>query len=186
MKYSIMTMIAAALACTLSAQWPAPGRPGQGALPTTADVQSYLALTDAQVQSLHQLRLDERQAVSPLMQQMMQKQQNLNTQEAAGASAAAVGQLVLDLQAIRTSISTTASNYRTQAVNLLTADQRTKLQALEAAAALRPAIAEASGLGLLTQSQPGPAGGGPGPNWRHGGRRGSFGPGPGAPPPPQN
>lgn len=138
--------------------------------PPTADVQAFLSLTDAQVQSLQQLRQTQRTTVQPLMQQLMTKQQSLQNQLASGASAATLGTLLQDIEALQKQIQQAQTTYQAQALNLLTADQKTKLQALQDAAKLQPAIREATSLGLMSP----PAGQG----GRGGGR--GFGAGGGA------
>lgn len=174
MKCLTLMIGAAGLVATLSAQ------------PSTSDVQTYLSLTDAQVQSLQQLRTQQRQALQSTFQQIRQKQQDLQNQLSSGSTdAAALGQLLVDIQTLKKSISTAQSSYNTQALAVLTADQKTKLQTLQSAAALRPQISEATALGLLTPPSggagsrmgmgPGPGmmfhrGGGPRAGWR-GGRR---------------
>ena len=169
---------------TLGAQ--SSGTPPAGGPRSVADVQAYLSLTDSQIQSLQQLRTTERQTLSSTFQQIATQQQNLNTQLASGsATAAALGQILLDIQTLRKTITTTEASYNTQAVALLTADQKTKLAALQTAAALRPQISEATALGLLMPPSPPSGATGPGPSFRRGGGpRGGFFRGNGQAPPP--
>ena len=150
----IATIALAFTATALSAQT-------QPQTPSTADIQKYLSLTDAQVQSLQQLRTQQRQANQSAFQEIQQKEQNLKTQLASGtADAASLGQILLDIQSLRKSIQSSETTYNTQALAVLNADQKTKLAALQAAEALRPQIMQATMLNLLTP--PANAGGGPG------------------------
>jgi Spy/CpxP family protein refolding chaperone len=136
------------------------------------NAQSFLSLTDSQLQALKQLRQQHRQATAPIMQQMRQKQQSLDTQMSS-SNAAGVGQLMLEMKALRDNMTAAQATYRNSALGLLTADQKTKLQQLEQAAALRQAIGEAAGLGLLS-AEDGMHRGPGGPDFR-GGPHGHFG-----------
>jgi Spy/CpxP family protein refolding chaperone len=131
------------------------------ASPRTDALKTYLALTDAQVASLGQLRQQQAQAIKPLRQTLMEKQQALQTQTLAGGDAAALGQLLLDVQNLRKQISDTQTSLRSQTLGVLTTDQKTKLQSLQDAANLQPAIGGAMALNLLTPPQSLTAGQGP-------------------------
>lgn len=162
------------LSTAVFAQGPPPRRHAMTAEKTTA-VQSYLNLTDAQISSLQQLRQSEMAALKPIFQQIGPLRQSLRTEEqASGADATAIGKLVLSIQTLEQQAAPIRSSYQQQALAVLTADQKTKLAALQSAAALMPAIHEALGLNLLTP----PAGseGGPGGFGPEGMRHGRFGP----------
>jgi Spy/CpxP family protein refolding chaperone len=117
----------------------------------TTEVQSYLNLTDAQISSLQQLRQSEMAALKPIFQQIGPLRENLRAQsQSSSADATAVGKLVLNIQSLEQQAAPIRSSYQQQALAVLTADQKTKLAALESAAALMPAIHEAAGLNLLT------------------------------------
>jgi Spy/CpxP family protein refolding chaperone len=134
-----------------------------GMTPKTTEAQSYLNLTDAQVTSLQQLRQAEMTALKPIFQQIAPLRDSLRTQTQSGsADAAAIGKLVLNIQALEQQISTTRSSYHDQALALLTAEQKTKLAALQSAADLMPTIHQAMGLNLLNSPKGGPGGMGPG------------------------
>lgn len=124
--------------------------PGQLPANAFADVKAYLGLTDAQVTQLTQLLTQQRTAAQTLMDQIRTKEQALQTQLSQGSTnAAALGQLLIDIQALRKQVSGLQDTYRAQAVATLTADQKTKLAALDAAAKLQPTIHEANMLNLL-------------------------------------
>ena len=143
----------------------APAAPG----PPPADaVKSYLGLTDAQIQSLLQIQQQERSAQQSTMAQLQQLHQSLQALvSAGGADPAAVGKIVLQAAALHQQMKQTASGFVTRAAGVLTADQQTRLAALQSAAKLQPAIHQAMELSLITPPDGGPGGGGnhmmPGP-----------------------
>jgi hypothetical protein len=135
-------------------------------------------LTDAQVQSLQAIQQQQRQANTAAHQEMQTKQRALREAIAAGSTdAAAVGKLLLDIEATRKRIENSRGGYVDQAKNVLTAEQRTKLQALEAAQQLFDEAHQAVALNLLAAPMPG-GGMGMGPALRLGGPAGrGMGPG---------
>ncbi|MGB9604490.1 MAG: periplasmic heavy metal sensor, partial [Bryobacteraceae bacterium] len=145
MKRLILAM--ATVAGMLMAQ--VPGPPGLDALKT------YLNLQDSQIQSLRQLRQQQIQATQAMFQELAGKQQALRQQLGSGvADAAALGKALLDIEALRKRIADTTATYRTQALNVLTGEQRTKLAALEQAQKLEPAVRQAEAIGLLALLEP--------------------------------
>lgn len=151
-------------ATALFAQGPGGPHMHRMAAGRTTAAQSYLNLTDAQISQLKQLRQSEMAALKPIFQQIGPLRETLRTQEQSGSpDASAVGKLVLSIQALEQQTEPIRSSYQQQAQAVLTADQKTKLAALESAAALIPAIHEASGLNLLTppKGEFGPGGFGP-------------------------
>ena len=98
-------------------------------------------------------------ALKPIFQQMSPLRESLRTQEqSSGADATAVGKLVLSIQGLEQQAAPIRASFQQQALAVLTADQKTKLAGLESAAALMPAIHEATALNLLTPPK-GPDGG---------------------------
>jgi len=160
MNWRLIPMAIAA-AATLLAQGPG-GHGPRGMAVKTDQVQSYLNLTDTQIQALKQLHESEMAAIKPIMQQMAPLHQSLRTQmEGTSTDATTAGKLVVSMQSLRQQITATHASFKAQSLAVLTADQKTKLAALEAAAALMPAIHQAMGLNLLARPEP-PEGGGPG------------------------
>ena len=134
-------MIVMATAATLLAQRP---EPSLDALKT------YLNLTDSQVQGLQQIQQQERQANRTTMQTIRQSQANLDSMlQKGGADAATTGKLLVEIQALRSSMSKAHESFSAQAANTLTTDQKAKLKTLQDAVALMPAIHQAMGAGLL-------------------------------------
>ena len=172
MKHTLIILLAAG---SLLAQ-----NPHHGAPPTDA-VKAYLNLTDAQIQALNDIRNQASQAEGSAMQKMRMAQSSIdNLMRAGKPDAMTVGNLMIEIQNQNDSISKTRATFNAQAVNALTPDQKARLQALQAAAQLSPAIHQATGLFLLApqaQSAGGMVTSGFGP----GGRRGFHG---GPPPPP--
>jgi len=138
-------------ASALFAQAPGGPRVHRMAAPKTTEVQSYLNLTDAQISTLQQLRQSEMAALQPIFQQIGPLRESMRTQEhSSSADATAVGKLVLSIQSLEQQAAPIRSSFQQQSLAVLTADQKTKLAALESAAALLPAIHEAAALNLLT------------------------------------
>ena len=170
MKTRIMIMMATA--ASLLAQRPEPSLDA---------LKSYLNLTDSQVQGLQQIQQQERQANRTTMQTIRQSQANLDSLlQKGGADAATTGKLLMDIQALQSSMSKTHDSFSAQAANTLTVDQKAKLKTLQDAVALMPAIHQAMGAGLLAPPQ---GASGPSGAMRFRGGPGRHGP---PPPPPSN
>jgi hypothetical protein len=98
------------------------------------------------------------------MQKVQQDQNTLqNLLQSNTGDALTLGNLLLDIQSQQAGIATQFSTFAPQAANVLTADQKTKLQGLVAAQQLAPAFQQAVGLMLLAPppNQPGGPNGGP-------------------------
>ncbi len=157
MRFLPITLL---LACSLMAQQPQRERMmRQQGTPSVAALKDAIGLTDAQVQQLIQARKDRNTAARPLLTQIAEKQRTLReTLNAGGASAGTVGQLQLDIAALRKQLQDLEKQSVGQARALLSASQLTKLKAVEDAAKLMPAVREAAGLNLIEG-----LGAGPGP-----------------------
>jgi len=175
MNFRLITFALAAV--TLFAQGPGEPRMHRMATPPkTTEVQSYLNLTDAQIATLQQLRESERAALKPIFQQVRPLRQSLRElRQSADPDATAVGKLVLSIQTLQQQAAPIRSSFQQQAQAVLTADQKTRLAALQTAAGLMPAIHEATALNLLSppKGMAGPDGLGPEmmPRRRFGGPR---------------
>ena len=134
-----------------------PGPRAAAGQPPANALKTYLSLTDAQVQSFKQIAQQTRTTVQPLMQQISTKSKALQDLRRQGSSdTTALGNLVVEIDGLHKQVADARASALTQVQALLTADQKTKLTALEAAAQLMPAIHEAAALGLIQA----PAGGG--------------------------
>lgn len=181
MKRTLLVLFLAG--CTMFAQAPAPGAPPAPAVdpieayladlsleliadsmpaPPVDQIKAYLALTDAQIQALEAIRTAESDQLATYSEQIQRKQMALQQALQQGSNAATVGQLLLDIEALRKQMDGPRTQFHSQAVNTLTAEQKSKLKILEDAAKLLPAIEQAIGLYLLTPPE-GAAGPGPGP-----------------------
>jgi Spy/CpxP family protein refolding chaperone len=159
MKFRLISFALAATA--VFAQGPGGFRGHSMAAQKTTEVQSYLNLTDAQISSLQTLRQSEMAALKPIFQQMGPLHESLRTQsQSSSADATAVGKTVLSIQSLEQQAAPIRASYQQQALAVLTADQKTKLAALQSAAALMPTIHEATSLNLLTppEGRGGPGG----------------------------
>ncbi len=181
-----MNIKAILLAATLSAPMllaqPGPGPRGPRMANLDA-VTQYLGLTDQQVTDLQTARKDFfTNELRPIMEQIHEKQQTLREEMQRDApNAAIVGQLQVDIAALRDQIKAKHGAQVEQLRSTLTDEQKTKLDALQQAAELLPAIQEARGLSLLAAPAggmgPGAGGMGFGP-MRGMARRGMRGPAP--------
>lgn len=185
MTKSRTILAAAALAAAVMAQAPPPGpQPPQ---PPVTELKAYLSLTDTQVQGLLAVQTQKHAAVQQIVQEIQTKEKSLREKLTAGSTdALALGTLLVEIQNLRKRVQAADTQFRDQALAVLTADQKTKLKALEDASKLHAQIQQAAMLDLLTLPQPpagaGPGGpgvpGGPGPRGPMG-EGGGFGPGPG-------
>ncbi len=171
MKNSIILSLT--LAAAMFAQGPGgPGGPGGSGAPTPAitEITTYLTLGATQVTQLQDIQTKLRTATQSAAGDISTKQQALQTAlQKGGSSAATLGQMLLDIEALRKKITDAKTAANASALLVLNTDQKTKLKALEAASLLAPSIHEAVMLNLLVP----PAGAnGPGA-----GPRGFAGPG---------
>jgi Spy/CpxP family protein refolding chaperone len=145
-------------------------QPPSGA-PAFTELKTYLNLSDTQITSITAANSAARTANRTLADQAHTKQQALQTAIANGSNdAAAIGKAVLEIAAIRKQLAAAHTKLREQATSFLSADQKTKLKALEDAEKLRPAIGQAHALELLAAPTGGPGQRGPGtggPGRRH-------------------
>ncbi len=141
MKTPIVLTLLAAAVCF--AQPPA-------ATPSFTELKTYLNLSDTQLSSITAANTAARTANRALADQAHTKQQALQTTIANGSTdAAAIGKAVLEIAAIHKQLDAAHTKLREQATSFLSADQKTKLKALEDAEKLRPAIGQAHALELL-------------------------------------
>lgn len=151
-RFLPLTILTASLFAQGPAFAPGPGGPRHMMMMAkTGQAQSYLNLTDAQIQSLKQLQQSEMTANKPVMEQIAPLRESLQTQLQGGsADAAAVGKLMLSIQTLEQQIKANRDSFHEQALAVLTADQKTRLAALQSAADLMPTIHQAMALNLLS------------------------------------
>jgi hypothetical protein len=135
----------------------------QPAGPALTQLKAYLSLSDAQVQSIQAVQSNLRTSTASLRQQMNGKQRELNTAVREGStSAAALGQLHLDNQALQKRIADAEAAAGPQMAAVLTPAQQALLQNLVEAQKLQAAVREAEMLGFITPADGRGAGMGPG------------------------
>ena len=149
MKLPTTILLAAALLFGQSNSAPIAVAPNYTALKT------YLNLTDSQLQSLENVQNSRNQAVQAIYSQISQKYMALNSLLSSGAGTAVqLGQFLLDIQALQKQLPTTDTPYKTQARNVLTADQTAKLPMLSQALQLQTTAWQAIGLLLIDSPTP--------------------------------
>jgi len=136
-----------------------PGGPGRPMLvPDIGALKAYLNLTDAQVQQMRQAgeqaRKQAAEKVRTIHPQIRDKRLALRDLLAKGSNdPAAVGKLVLEIQALHKQVREGREGVRNSQLNVLTAEQKAKFKAIEDAAALPAATRAAIRLGLVPRPQ---------------------------------
>lgn len=180
MRLTTLLMTGALAVSTLAAQPGPRGERQRG--PQVDQIKSYLGLSEEQIQQFQTLRQSFRESVRTIMEDTRAKRQQLREEMARESpSPAIVGDLTVQLRQAHKQVGEKHKEFGEQARNLLTGEQKTKLAALEEAAALVPAIRQAQGLQLLEGEPDGPGFGpglGMGPGFGMG--PGPRGPRPGA------
>lgn len=181
MKLNITTIaITGAVAAAMLAFAQGPGRgfrggaaDGSAPTPPADAVKTYLVLTDSQLSGFEAIRTTARTAGQPIAEQLRTKMQALRTARNANpVSESTVNALQAEVTALQAQLAKIQTDARAQMAALLSAEQKTKLATLTAAADLREEIAGASMLGLMEGGRgPGP-GPGPGPAGRGKGKGG--------------
>ena len=137
----------------LSAQTAMPVEPYPG--PVFNELKAYLALTDAQVQSLQSVQNTWNQAQQAIYTQISDKYQQVYTLLNSGnGTAVQIGQLMLDIQALQKQLPVSNGPFKTQALAVLTPDQKTKLGGLAQALQLDTPAWQAVSLLLIDAPAP--------------------------------
>jgi hypothetical protein len=123
--------------------------------PAYTELKQYLGLSDAQTQSLESILRNRGQAQQAIFTQITEKSRQMyQLLENGSGSATQIGQLMLDVRNLEKQIPTVDGPYRTQAVNVLTADQKTKLAKLDEALKLQGTASQAAMLLLIEYQYP--------------------------------
>lgn len=126
-------------------------------LPVADQLKTYLNLTDGQIAGLQQVQTRKQEAERKIYEEMQQKSQALNAMlEMNSTDAARIGQLMIEIQKLRKQLPVSGEPYRSQALAVLSADQRTKLPALVQAMQLQPAAYQAISFNLFDHPDSGP------------------------------
>ncbi len=125
-------------------------KPAANAAADPAALKTYLSLSDAQLSQLRQLKVDHHNAVAPIRTQLAPLQRQLRDQIASGADPSAIAQTAAKIEPLRKQLTDANDNYQKQALAVLNPDQTTKLNALQEAMKLAPAIRQAVAMGLIS------------------------------------
>lgn len=133
---------------------------GPGAGQSFTEIKAYLNLSDTQITSINNAVRAAADANQALRNTIREKHIALQTLLNNGSTDAnAIGKAMIEIRDLQKQITAAQAKIQEQALSFLTADQKTKLKALEDAEKLRPAIGQAHALHLLAP----PANAGPGP-----------------------
>lgn len=118
--------------------------------PNYVELKQYLSLTDAQVQSLQTILDNRNQAMQNIYTQINQKNDALyQLVNSDGGTAAQLGQFLIDIRNLQKQLPLLDGPYKTQSLNVLTADQKTKLPKLSEALQLQNTAWQAGALLLI-------------------------------------
>jgi uncharacterized membrane protein len=113
-------------------------------------VATALGLSDQQIASLTQMLSAREQALQPLRQQLQAHQQAIGTMlQTPTPDAQALGNLLIETRAIEQQIAGIVSQAAAQFEQVLTSDQRDRLQQIRGAAQVCPAVPAFEATGLL-------------------------------------
>lgn len=168
-KWVPVVILAVVAALPAAAQGMGPGRgmgPGWAAgaqtPPAPTALKDYLGLTDQQVQQLTDLRKQVAEENRSIAEQIRAKRQEIvELMKSANPDPLKVGQLYVDIKKLNDQRLAKLETLRTQALALLTAEQKQKLADLEKYMSLAQAARQAVALGLIAPPQP-PVGAGAG------------------------
>ena len=150
--------LAIVLAAALSAQF-GPGRRGprpdgdgpKGPPPARiGQLAEFLALEDAQLESIARIQQDYRAAVRDNMQSIAEKRRQASESLASDApDATLIGQLLVQAKQMEDAVRSREDEFIAQTQAVLTDGQKTRLSSLERMGPFQSEIREAQGLGLL-------------------------------------
>jgi Spy/CpxP family protein refolding chaperone len=109
----------------------------------------YFQLTPDQAEGIRKLLEVRKSAVEPLIQEIAAKEKELRELIAAGTDPLAVGRTALALDSLRKQVGEAHQQFAAGFQELLTAEQKTQLQAVQRAARLQPVVAAARELGIF-------------------------------------
>ena len=114
------------------------------------ELKAALGLENSQVAALEALKLGRHEAQAPIVEQLRDQWRALNQALQSGQTdAAALGQMLLDIESLRVQRRKNDAHYDAQALAVLTSEQQEELKKLERALRLQPAARQAVWLGLL-------------------------------------
>jgi hypothetical protein len=120
-----------------------------------AELKQYLGLSDAQMTSLQAIQNTRNQSQQAIYQQINDKNQQIyQLLDSGTGTATQIGQLMLDIRTLEKQLTTIDGPLRTQALAVLTADQKTKLAKLAEAMQLQTPAWQAVNLLLIESPYP--------------------------------
>lgn len=139
-KTLLILALSLAVAAPLAAQAPPGGGPppagGPGGGPPDQVLADVLGFTEAQLAQLRTLAEARRASADSLRTQQMEAEKALgDALKASSPDAATVGAALLRVEGLRKQLASLDEGFRTSVAGLLTAEQKTKLESLRAAAA---------------------------------------------------
>lgn len=148
-KTTLLLAFVLSIGTVLGQQGPPSDGPGWGGAHLDA-LKTFLQLSDQQVQSITALQTSFRDAVRPIHQQIMSKNQELKQEMAKAApDSAVVAQLMVDIKNLRNQIKTARDGQQPQLLALLNDAQKGSLANLQQALSLQQAAHQAAALGLI-------------------------------------
>ena len=103
-------------------------------------VAQFLQLRPDQVQEIGQLLQARQTAVVPLLQGILQREQQLQALLDSGGSPADVGMMVIQIHALQRQVAQQQQDFLSKFVSLLAPDQQQRLEAVRIAAQLQPIL----------------------------------------------
>lgn len=157
MKLIRIPFLIAVLAATLSAQLgprgprPDVDRPQGHRGPRFGQLAEFLALDQAQLETIAQIQQSYRTAVRDNLQAIAEKRRQANESLASDSpDATLIGQLLVQAKQMEDSVRSREGEFIEQTLAALTDSQKTKLSSLDRMVPYQTEIREAQGLGLLT------------------------------------
>jgi len=118
------------------------------------ELKTFLTLTDTQVTALQQVMQTKANAENAIYQSIREKYEALNnTLNSPNPDAFQVGRLTLEIRDLQKKVPLSGEPYRTNALNVLNANQKTKLPALTQALQMSNPAYQAVTLNLIDQPQ---------------------------------
>jgi Spy/CpxP family protein refolding chaperone len=133
-------------------QQPAPGAVPNAPMPENPVqvLTRFLQLTEQQVADLRALLEVRKDVVEPLMKQIPEKEKELrDLLNAAGPEPAAVGRVTIAIHDLRRQVEEARKDFAAGFEALLTADQKTRVNAARQAARLQPVVGALRDLGII-------------------------------------
>ena len=144
-----LVAISLSSSAVLAQEGPRRGRRG----PQTEQLEQHLGLTADQAEALKESRHRHGQQVRELQREIFGKRRETNTElQSDNPNTSVVAQHLVDIEGLNKQLKSLRDEFRSQALETLSDEQKQALAALEQAKALQPAIRQAAMFGLLEDS----------------------------------